>query len=232
MAKNAKPHKRTLAIKENGAICLHQDHSAEKAPREDDVPAHPQSQDETVIKACQPQNGSTTFAEELIAMANATISLDILSPEEKETLGFWRDQLRDSAKDLERIFAAHDALQLGAVDWNEPFDTNGVMTLNAALSAAFMISSHAGGNPIKIRLDRERAARASRARSSVSEKNDSFIIAEEKRLSHNYPELSERSIATNISKSLKNRGEEKTMYAVRSRLRKFKKLRRSARVPE
>jgi len=53
------------------------------------------------------------------------------------------------------IFAAHDALQMAAVDWNEPFDPHATMWLNVALSAAFMISSRAGENPISARLDRE-----------------------------------------------------------------------------
>ena len=94
------------------------------------------------------------FAKELISMANDVIAHADLTLEEKETLRQWRDQLRDAVDALMNIFAAHDALQMAAVDWNEPFDPHATMWLNVALSAAFMISSRAGENPISARLDR------------------------------------------------------------------------------
>jgi hypothetical protein len=101
------------------------------------------------------------FAEELISMAEDVLSHESPSPQEKETLQFWMDQLVSSVDDLMDIFAAHDALLMGlslgspAVVLPEFFHSGAEMLLNGALSAAFMISSHAGENPIKARLDRE-----------------------------------------------------------------------------
>jgi hypothetical protein len=172
------------------------------------------------------------FAKELISMADDVISHESLSPQEKEELRIWRGHLVSSVGQLMEIFAAHDALQMGAV-WDEPFDPHAEMLLNEVLSSAFMISSLAVENPITERLTRkankERAAYASRARSSPSERSDPFIITEEKRLSGKHPDWSIRRIAGEISDLLKAQGvREMTMEAVRSRLKKLGTTARSS----
>jgi len=168
------------------------------------------------------QKTALTFAEELSATANDSISLDILTPEEKQALAYWRDILNYSVKSLETIIAAHDALQMGA-DWDEPFDPHGRMVLDGAMVAAFMVSIRTSDNPIKARLNRKAAMAASHVRSLHSARFDPHIIAEKSRLSKRNPGLSDRSIAALIHKSLKARGDSVTFGIVRSRLRILKK---------
>jgi hypothetical protein len=168
-----------------------------------------------------------TFADELVAMANDTISLDLLTPEEKERLTLWRDQLNDSAKALENIIAAHDALQSGAVDWSEPFDPHGEMNLNIALSAAFMISIHAGPNPIKARLIRENAASATQVRIDKSKMVDDLVVDVGRDLWTRHSTWANDRIADNILDELNKKLTEKNLPvlkkdAIRKRVKRLR----------
>jgi len=123
------------------------------------------------------------------------------------------------------IFAAHDALQIGAV-WEEPFDPHAEMLLNGVLVAAFMISSHAGENPIKARLVRESAAKATQARKAKSKKTNDLIQEECKRFDHHQSWATNR-IATAIHPSLNEKLKSQNLpsmgiSAIGKRIRSFR----------
>lgn len=152
---------------------------------------------------------ASSFAEELDSMASDIISRDDLTPDEKQRLKAWRGHLNHSIEALEQIIAAHDALQLGATDWSEPFDPYGKMLLNIALSAAFMISSHAMPNPIEARRVRENAAKATQARLDKSKKIDALITDAGSDLWSRHRGWSDERIAANILDEVNRKLEER-----------------------
>jgi hypothetical protein len=118
------------------------------------------------------QDKLAAFAEDLLAFAKNAVTADLLFPDDAQAILFWRNQLARSAKALKDIFEARNALGPDA-----PSDSDGELWLNCALSAAFVIGSRLSDSPIKARLIRDSAARATQARKASSSLTDEVIVS-------------------------------------------------------